>query len=199
MVWVNVVVGWLFGRWGGGCGGLVAFLRELTRDLPPATQLQFLHTQMSPVFLTDGKSSFISFQRGWKWLSWWWLVCVRKFYLTGSPEFWDLCTGPVPLVKLVVGSCHKDCSYDEGKSNLFVTVRKAGDDRRPPACILHSDSHRENYTSVTNGFWNFWVYNVHTTVQIGVYLACDHKPKVTHNQQCWTFYTTVLMLNTKIS
>ena len=102
------------------------------------------------------------------------------------------------LVKLVVGSCHKDCSYDEGKSNLFVTVRKAGDDRRPPACILHSDSHRENYTSVTNGFWNFWVYNVHTTVQIGVYLACD-EPKVTHNQQCWTFYTTVLLLNTKIS
>ena len=53
-VWVNVVVVVVRGGEGGG-GGLVAFLRELTRDLPPATQLQFLHTQMSPVFLTDVK------------------------------------------------------------------------------------------------------------------------------------------------
>ena len=47
---------WLGGR-------LVAFLRELTRDLPPATQLQFLHTQMNPVFLTAVKWSLFSFKK----------------------------------------------------------------------------------------------------------------------------------------
>ena len=63
------------------------------------------------------------------------------------------------------------CLYDElvwWRRSLLVIVRKGKDDWRPPACILHSDSHQENYTSMTKEFWNFWMYVIQRWLHIQI-------------------------------
>ena len=114
-----------------------------------------------------------------KWALSFWRPSNHHSFLSKGKYWWQWLRWVVEFEKKSLleksGGCspyYQLCLYDElvwWRRSLLVIVRKGKDDWRPPACILHSDSHQENYTSMTKEFWNFWMYVIQRWLHIQIW------------------------------